>query len=271
MSASVGPREPLTEPVEELGGHDPLGDTADASTSFIEAVMAEPRAITLTRDLMMSLMMPEPTRERLEMSSDAPSMAPIRVLEYPSSVLRKTGEKREDHARRRRPEKPAERQRPTTAVVRLVVHDLSEVSAATVRAVDAPASSTTWCAAHPSATDHPSSHPPSFFFLFLPPPTRPWRICNRARTVHLAPPESFEHPPTTRPPKSPAGSGTSAYENRARSMSRRVPECHPARRQRTTPDAIGARAPPGGSRLFAAGAVRAGGWGKRGRGGTGGE
>jgi hypothetical protein len=36
-------------------------------------------------------MTPEITRERLAMSTAEPSMAPMRVLEYPSSVFRNTG------------------------------------------------------------------------------------------------------------------------------------------------------------------------------------
>jgi|TARA_B100001758_G_C18213765_1_gene506522 hypothetical protein len=65
--------------------------TADARTSFIAAVIAEPRAITLTRDFITSLITPDIIRDRFDISSAAPSIAPIRVFEYPSSVFRKTG------------------------------------------------------------------------------------------------------------------------------------------------------------------------------------
>ena len=92
MRASVGAaRTPFPNRSRSFALMTHCGETAEARTSFIAAVIALPRAITLTRDLMTSLRTPEMTRLRLLSRSDAPSMAPMRVLLYPSSVLRNTG------------------------------------------------------------------------------------------------------------------------------------------------------------------------------------
>ena len=92
MRASVGAAlTPLPNLSSSFAAITDCGLTADASKSFIAAVIAEPNAITLTRDLMMSLITPEIIRDKFDMSNAAPSIAPILVFEYPSSVFRNTG------------------------------------------------------------------------------------------------------------------------------------------------------------------------------------
>mmetsp|Transcript_4536 Transcript_4536/g.19329 ORF Transcript_4536/g.19329 Transcript_4536/m.19329 type:complete len:286 (+) Transcript_4536:2509-3366(+) len=91
-SASVGAaRTPLPKRSSSLALTTHCGEIAEASTSFIAAVMALPNAITFTRLFMTSDSTPEMTRLRLESNKLAPSMAPMRVLLYPSSVFKNTG------------------------------------------------------------------------------------------------------------------------------------------------------------------------------------
>ena len=195
--------------------------------------MAEPRAITLTRDLMMSLMMPS-QRERLRQQRALHGTG--RVLEYPSSVLRKTGRRRPCTSTPSR--EPAERQRPTTAVV-VSLYTIfgchSDCPGGRCQPVRA------WCTGHPSATDHPSLFLLFLFFLFLSSANASVAGLYRA----LVPPASSRSSRASRrraSPKSPAGSREPPHTKTARGDVSSCTECHPARRQRTTPDAIGARA-----------------------------
>jgi len=82
MRASVGAAlTPFPNLSSSFAAITDWGVAADASKSFITAVIAEPNAITFTRDFIMSLITPEIIRDKFDISNAAPSIAPILVLE----------------------------------------------------------------------------------------------------------------------------------------------------------------------------------------------
>ncbi len=94
MSASVGAaRMPLPNRSSNLPTTTCCTLPADASVSFIAAVITEPTAITFTRDFSTSERTPENTLLKLDTKSAKPSMAPMRVLLKPNSVCKNTGSK----------------------------------------------------------------------------------------------------------------------------------------------------------------------------------